>query len=114
MRRRVGKRLAAQKGKGILLARFKKLPVVWKIVVIAGLAVCGFFAAKIILAVIVGLLMTAFAIAAMLLLPVMLIGGLAGGGRSGGGRKRYRDSYDKWCEENDGRGRYHSDSGVPF
>ncbi|MCQ8771608.1 hypothetical protein [Streptomyces telluris] len=99
--------------KDVLLARFAKLPVAWKIVVIAGLAVCGYFSAKFILAVIFGLLMTAFAIAAILFMPFLLIGGLAGGGRSGR-RKSARRSYEKWCEENDGRGRYHSDSGVPF
>ncbi|MGK5729414.1 hypothetical protein [Streptomyces sp. URMC 124] len=78
--------------------------------VLAGLAVGGFFAAKFILTLVLGLLFMAFSIVAILCFPLMLIGGLARGGDG----KRDGFDYDKWCEENDGRGRWHSDSGVPF
>ncbi|MFI1255380.1 hypothetical protein ACH4U6_16595 [Streptomyces netropsis] len=108
MASRFVKRAAAQQS-AYLRARFKRLPALWKAVVVAVLAIFAFFAGKFILALVVGLIMTAFAIVAILLIPVMLIAGLAGGGK-----KRGRHSDDGWYEENDGRGRYHSDSGVPF
>ncbi|MEV8477907.1 hypothetical protein [Streptomyces sp. NPDC051173] len=92
-----------------LLGRFKKLPPIWKAVALVALAVIGFFAAKFILALVASLIMAVLAGLAILLLPLMLIVGL-----TSGGAKRERDSYETWCEENDGRGRYHSDSGVPF
>ncbi|MCF3102151.1 hypothetical protein IPZ58_11200 [Streptomyces roseoverticillatus] len=100
--------------RAFLSARFKRLPVIWKIVVVAALAVAGFYGGKVILASVLNLLLGAFAACALLFIPVFLIKGLGGGGGSKRRRVSHRESYERWCEENDGRGRYHSDSGVPF
>ncbi|MFF4218385.1 hypothetical protein [Streptomyces nondiastaticus] len=97
-----------------LLARFKGLPLVGKIVVVSALAVAGFYGGKFVLAFVLSLLLAAFAACALLFLPVLLIKGLGGGGGDGRRRVSHREEYERWCEENDGRGRYHSDSGVPF